>query len=60
MDAPEKKSPETGNPAFGEALRVWLKIGCIGFGGPSGQIAILQQELWKKGTGFPKRSSCVP
>ena len=31
-------------PAFGQALRVWLKIGCIGFGGPSGQIALLHRE----------------
>lgn len=35
-------SPE--QPAFGEAVRLWLKIGCIGFGGPSGQIALLHRE----------------
>ena len=31
-------------PGFAEALRLWIKIGCIGFGGPSGQIAILHRE----------------
>jgi len=30
---------------FGEALRVWLKIGCIGFGGPAGQIALMHRVL---------------
>ena len=35
-------------PSFGEAVRLWLKIGCIGFGGPSGQIAILQAEVVEK------------
>jgi len=35
-------------PSFGEAFRLWLKIGCIGFGGPSGQIAILQAEVVEK------------
>jgi chromate transporter len=37
--------PETERPDFGEALRLWLKIGCIGFGGPSGQVAILHREV---------------
>ena len=26
-------------PTFREALRFWLKLGCISFGGPAGQIA---------------------
>jgi len=30
---------------FSEALRVWLKIGCIGFGGPAGQIALMHRIL---------------
>jgi chromate transporter len=30
---------------FGEALRFWLKLGFISFGGPTGQIAIMHQEL---------------
>jgi chromate transporter len=31
--------------SFGEALRVWLKIGCLGFGGPAGQIALMHRVL---------------
>jgi len=30
---------------FKEALRTWLKIGCIGFGGPAGQIALMHRIL---------------
>ena len=30
---------------FSEALRFWLKLGFISFGGPAGQIAIMHQEL---------------
>lgn len=32
-------------PSFVEALRFWLKLGWISFGGPSGQIAIMHSEL---------------
>jgi chromate transporter len=32
-------------PSFGEAFRVWFKIGCIGFGGPAGQIALMHRIL---------------
>ncbi len=34
-----------GTPSFGEALGVWLKIGCLGFGGPAGQIALLHKTV---------------
>jgi len=32
-------------PSFGEAFRVWLKVGLLSFGGPVGQIALLQREV---------------
>ena len=32
-------------PTFREALRFWLKLGFISFGGPAGQIAIMHREL---------------
>jgi chromate transporter len=30
-------------PTFGEFFKVWLKIGCINFGGPAGQIAMMHR-----------------
>lgn len=35
-------------PTFAEAVRYWLKLGCISFGGPAGQIAIMHKELVEK------------
>lgn len=35
-------------PGFGEALRFWFWLGCVSFGGPAGQIALMQQELVDK------------
>ncbi len=32
-------------PTFGEAVRFWIKLGFISFGGPAGQIAIMHEEL---------------
>ena len=32
-------------PSFGEALRVWGRIGLINFGGPAGQIALMHRIL---------------
>ena len=37
-------NPHTGIP-FVEALRFWFKLGCISFGGPAGQIALMHREL---------------
>ena len=32
-------------PSLGAALRFWLKLGFVSFGGPAGQIALMHQEL---------------
>jgi chromate transporter len=32
-------------PTWREAMRFWIKLGCISFGGPAGQIAIMHKEL---------------
>ncbi len=39
---------ETARPTFAEAFRFWVKLGCISFGGPAGQIAIMHAELVEK------------
>ncbi len=36
------------HPSFAEAFRFWVKLGFISFGGPTGQIAIMQTELVEK------------
>ena len=35
----------TALPSFREALRVWAYIGCVNFGGPAGQIALMHRVL---------------
>ncbi|MCW5729448.1 MAG: chromate efflux transporter [Alphaproteobacteria bacterium] len=42
MAAGEDMTPA---PSFREALAFWFRLGCISFGGPAGQIAIMQSEL---------------
>src|SRR5450755_3979305 len=42
MNASHRPAPK---PSFGEAFKVWLKIGCINFGGPAGQIAMMHRIL---------------
>src|SRR5436190_384326 len=42
---------------FGEFFKVWLKIGCINFGGPAGQIAmmhriVVDEKKWIEETRF--------
>src|SRR5664279_1076525 len=32
-------------PTFAEAFKVWLKIGCINFGGPAAQIALMHRVV---------------
>ena len=49
LPAQDAAPPKEGTvPPFAEALRFWLKLGFISFGGPAGQIAILHQELVDK------------
>src|SRR5438067_3366343 len=43
-----ESQPSLRHPTFREALRFWLKLGFISFGGPTGQIAIMQTELVEK------------
>lgn len=48
--SPLARQPDVGKPAspqiaFREALRVWARIGCINFGGPAGQIALMHRLL---------------
>ena len=42
-------------PTFGEAVRFWLKLGFISFGGPAGQIAIMHRELVEKARWISER-----
>ena len=35
----------TALPTFGEALKLWAYIGCVNFGGPAGQIALMHKLL---------------
>ena len=43
MDTTDPAPPRA--PTRAEAFRYWLKLGFISFGGPTGQIAIMHQEL---------------
>ncbi len=42
---PPASSVPPAHPGLREALRYWLKLGCISFGGPAGQIALMHEEL---------------
>jgi chromate transporter len=43
--ADEKDELKAPGVPFAEALRFWVKLGFISFGGPAGQIAIMHREL---------------
>lgn len=45
---PEAPPPPTPAVPFGAAIRFWLKMGFISFGGPAGQIATMDRELVEK------------
>jgi chromate transporter len=48
MSAVPASAADTAAPgavSFGTALKFWLKLGFISFGGPAGQIAIMHREL---------------
>ena len=44
----QSTGPKTPSISFGEALRFWLQIGFISFGGPARQMAIMHRELVEK------------
>ena len=44
-DSASESQLETTRPTEAEAFWFWLKLGCISFGGPAGQIAIMHDEL---------------
>jgi chromate transporter len=46
--AKKLSSVMTQKPTFKEALRFWVKLGFISFGGPAGQIAIMHEFLVDK------------
>src|ERR1700730_9257117 len=39
------RTPNPRRVGFREALLYWARLGCISFGGPAGQIAIMQRDL---------------
>ncbi|MFM9860702.1 chromate efflux transporter [Pseudoxanthobacter sp. M-2] len=41
----EHVRPAPAPPTFGEAVRLWARIGLLSFGGPAGQIALMHKEL---------------
>ncbi len=49
MSPPDPQPLERPAPVrFAQALRFWLRLGFISFGGPAGQIAIMHSELVEK------------
>jgi len=42
---PTRREEAPAPVALGQALRLWLKLGLLGFGGPAGQIALMHAEL---------------
>ena len=42
---PTDQPEVTATPSFGELIRVFTRIGLLSFGGPAGQIALMQNEI---------------
>jgi len=45
MNQPDHQQRPPSEPSFQEALRVWLKVALLSFGGPAGQIAVMHRLL---------------
>jgi chromate transporter len=45
MTTAKTDTSPTAAPTIGEAFWVWFKIGCLSFGGPTGQIAMMHRML---------------
>jgi chromate transporter len=45
MTIAEPTAAASAAPTFAETLRAFFKIGCLGFGGPAGQIALMHRIL---------------
>lgn len=48
MDAKNENTQTSHAPTFGEAAAYWIKLGFLSFGGPAGQIAMMQTECVDK------------
>lgn len=56
-DAPAPAPPDsTPRPDFAAALAYWFRLGCLSFGGPAGQIAMMQHDLVDRMRWVPQRS----
>jgi len=45
MEHPLNTAQPPAPVSFAQALKFWLWLGCVSFGGPAGQIALMHQEL---------------
>ncbi len=43
-------------PSFGAALRVWLRLGCVSFGGPIAQVDLMHREIVERRRWVDERS----
>lgn len=48
MDSTDPRLVRREHPTFMEAFWVWVKVGLLSFGGPTGQIALMHTELVEK------------